>query len=222
MTKIAIVTGASSGIGKEIHYFLMKSGYKVIGISRGGPEINFDLQMTQDYDLLLSEIKERSENFVEPLYLLVNNAGIMPLPESDLDPADLIGMLNLNVLAVYFLIQNLQGFMREGSQIINIASVAGLTHEEDVPLYSATKAAVISLTKSSAKVLAKFGIRVNCISPGFFKTNLVEGDTPDFLIEGVPLGREAETEEIIPVIKYLMESTYTTGANIVIDGGVSL
>ena len=72
-----------------------------------------------------------------------------------------------------------------------------------------------------AKIAAPH-VRVNCISPGFFNTNLVEGDTPQELIDQVPMLREAQPEEIIPVIDMLQKSTYMTGANIVIDGGLSL
>ena len=89
------------------------------------------------------------------------------------------------------------------------------------PIYAAGKAGIINLTKSLAVRLAP-DIRVNCVSPGFFDTNLVQGKTPKQLINQVPMKREAQPKEIIPVIHMLQESSYITGANIVIDGGLSL
>jgi NAD(P)-dependent dehydrogenase (short-subunit alcohol dehydrogenase family) len=112
-------------------------------------------------------------------------------------------------------------FKQDGGHIINIASVAGITGDPDAPIYSACKAGIINFTRSMAKIAAP-KVRVNCISPGFFNTNLVEGDTPQELIGKVPMEREAEPIEIIPVVHMLQTSTYMTGANIVIDGGLSL
>ena len=109
---------------------------------------------------------------------------------------------------------------KANGQIINIASVSGMKADPDTPLYGALKAGLISLTKSFALRFAP-GIRVNCISPGFFNTNLVPGDLPEELRLTIPLGKEAEPMEIIPVVKMLDESDYITGANIVIDGGLT-
>ena len=110
--------------------------------------------------------------------------------------------------------------MCKGGNIINIASVSGMKGEEDFPMYAATKAGLINMTKSFAIGYAP-NVRVNCISPGFFNTNLVEGDAPAELIKHIPMGYEAEPSAIIPAIEFILKADYLTGENIVLDGGLT-
>ena len=210
----AIVTGASSGIGKEIYNWLAQD-HEVTGVSRRGPDWALDLSWSSTREAVFKD--------VQSIDLLINNAGVLNLNERNKGEFQhCIEMIHLNFIAVWHLMELAISHMTEGGNIINIASVSGLGADEEVPLYGATKAGVISLTKSYAKILAENGIRVNCISPGFFDTNLVQGPTPKFLIDEVPLKREAHTPEIISVVDMILKTPYMTGANIVVDGGVSL
>lgn len=219
----AIVTGASSGLGQAIYNHL-KKGYNdacggsqsavvhdVEGVSRRGPDTFVDFAT------------EEAGYFArcKPCDLLVLNHGILSFNEIK-DQEQLVAVN----LTSYFQALHMQAierqYVREGGSIILIASVAGITGAEDVPLYAALKAGVVSLARSFAKPLAKQGVRINSISPGFFKTSLVAGDTPRNLIEKVPLRREAQVDEILPAIDFLVASKYTTGSNVVCDGGVQL
>jgi 3-oxoacyl-[acyl-carrier protein] reductase len=219
----ALVTGASSGLGKEIYewlkfdYYRADEAWNILGTSRRGPDIEVDLGTQTGRNFLVKHLVDYGKN----IDILVNNAGILKLVETPIDYQDLF---EVNLITVWELIENLFGLLRlnRGARIINIASVAGIKGEEDFPLYAATKAGVISLTKSYAKKLAPMDIRVNCISPGLFDTNLVEGEPPKELIESIPFKREASCHEIIPVVKMLLECEYMTGSNIVVDGGYLL
>jgi 3-oxoacyl-[acyl-carrier protein] reductase len=104
--------------------------------------------------------------------------------------------------------------------VINISSISGLMADVDTPIYGASKAALISLSKTLAVKYAP-EVRVNCISPGFFDTNLVPEKTPQELIDPVPLGFEAQPKMILPVVDAILNCPYMTGANIVVDGGLS-
>ncbi len=215
-----LVTGASSGIGKRIYkYFSKRFDYQTVyGVSRRGPTLLIDLSTVKGRKALLNEVKLRGYR----ISCLVNNAGVLHLDESNY--SECMKMVNLNLIAVWQLTEMLYPYMVDGGCIINISSVSGLNSDSDTPLYGATKAGVISLTKSYAKKFANGTpkVRVNCISPGFFDTNLVEESTPQYLIDKVPLLREAKTEEILPVVDMIMNCEYLTGANIVVDGGLSL
>ena len=215
MTVVAIVTGASSGLGRAIYAGLGRDRRelgidKVVGISRHGSDISVDLTRLppqQQWPTLLGgePIKIR---------LLVNCAGILPLDDSP-------RVFLLNFWAPHNLIRELLPFfdLEEGC-IINIASVSGLIAEPDLPLYAASKAALISLTRSLAVKYAP-GLRVNAISPGLYDTNLVSGPAPQDLVDKVPMGYEEKPENLYPVVRMILETKYMTGANIVIDGGVS-
>ncbi len=195
----AIVTGASSGIGKAIYEALKEGGdFTVIGASRHGPDWSLDLRKPIPYHIF------------PPFDLLVNCAGIMPFDETR-------EVLDVNFWGTFNMINNLA--FKEGACIINIASVS--VSDPEFPIYSASKAAVISLTKSLAKKFAPH-VRVNCISPGFYKTNLVPGLIPDKLIETIPMGYAEDPKKIVSVVHMLWNTKYITGANIIIDGGVSL
>jgi len=219
--KTIVITGSSSGIGKAIYKWAEKSGYNVIGISREKEsDIVLDLSQT-NFPELESAIK--SKLFGSHIDILINCAGIMPfLEDRKTMDTNFWGVVNMTKAGVHHMPVLSPQDIRCGQYcIINIASVSGSQADPELPIYAASKAAVISYTKSLAKKLAP-GIRVNCISPGFYKTNLVPEDTPEELINTVPMGFEEEPKNIIPIIKMILETKYMTGANIVVDGGVSL
>jgi NAD(P)-dependent dehydrogenase (short-subunit alcohol dehydrogenase family) len=215
---VAIVTGASSGIGQSIHSHLKESYLKeiqlfdrVIGVSRHGPDVFVDLS---------SSFEISSLDQIKDVALLVNCAGVLYLGEDDASNAAHI--FNVNFWAAYDLIQLFENDLRKNKgSVINIASVSGVMADPDTPIYGASKAALISLTRSLAVKFAP-DIRVNSISPGFFETGLVPEPTPKELIDPVPLGFEAKPYMILPVIDMLLDSPYCTGSNIVVDGGLSI
>ena len=200
----AIVTGASSGIGKAIYEGLKKEGFETIGISRHGPDHKINVELPPS----------NWKKMFEDIDLLVNCAGIMPLYEGN--PKKIF---DVNFWGTYSMIQKTE--FNKGACIINIASVSGVRPDPDLPIYAASKAAVISLTKSLAKKCAP-DIRVNCISPGFYKTNLVPGKIPQEFIDTIPLGYAEQPQELMDVVMMIWNTKYLTGSNIIVDGGVSL
>jgi len=213
-----VITGGTSGIGKAIYDWAQNKGHSAISISRKN---GYDLSETSF--LPSRGITEAAEHirqiYTDGFDVLINNAGVLFLDEGRHHCSYLA---KLHLSATLWLSELLLDLLKERQGlIINIASVSGIKAEKDTPFYAATKAGVISITKSLALKYAP-DVRVNCISPGFFNTNLVPGATPEELIKTIPLGREASATEIIPAVEFLIKSKYTTGANIVIDGGVSL
>ena len=210
-----VITGGSSGLGEAIGEYYYNQGEEVLTYGK-----------SNGYDLSNHLLREKMiKEFLDPIFpidLLINNAGVMFLDEEEISMTNMITMVHLNLVAVWDLSTRLYPMLHEGrGQIINIGSVSGVKGDVECPLYAATKAGVINLTKSFAKKYAPH-VRVNCISPGFYNTNLVPGPAPKELIKGVPLAREAEPNEIIPVVEYLVQNRYTTGANIITDGGLSV
>lgn len=214
MTTIDIVTGASSGIGREIYRYLLNyPPVPVVGVSRRGPDIAADLERFQPEEFLAELHRLHGPDI--KIRVLVNCAGVMRIPETDVRH-----LMAVNFWAPYELTRVLEPLMDTGSCIINIGSLSGIRHEQDFPVYSATKAALHSLTASDACRLAPRGIRVNTISPGFFRTNLVDSPTPEELVMCIPLAREAETVELLPVVQAIIDCEYITGSNVVVDGGL--
>lgn len=203
-----VITGCSSGIGKSICTGFV--GEEVVCIDRTH---GYDLSTIDELFRAIGDIN------VSPTDVLINNAGIM-LFEGGLNNEQAQVMAQLNMMSVWSLLRQVN--VVNGGNIINIASIAGVNHDEDTALYSATKAAVISLTKSYAKLYAPRRIRVNCISPGLFDTNLVAEPTPQWLIDRVPLKYEENPDNLVPVVRMILDTKYMTGANIVVDGGLSL
>jgi 3-oxoacyl-[acyl-carrier protein] reductase len=217
----AIVTGASSGLGKAIYNHLLENDWQVYGLSKNGPDYTVDLAVGRERNEFVEIMKKVNPKPGEGVDFLVNCAGVLHLDESKLTES--LEMVSINLIAVWDLIEKLYPLMNHWSNIINIASVSGMRADPDTPLYGATKAGVISLTKSYAK---KFSIgkviRVNSISPGFFSTNLVPGNAPPELLAEVPFAREADPLEILTVVKMILDTPYLTGVNIAIDGGMLL
>lgn len=212
----ALVTGASSGLGEAIAKHLRETlKYQIIAVCRRQPIIKVDkfwkTDLTNYKDI--SRVADRMTTF--PISLLVNNAGAM------LGDITRFDSVNLHLLAPLAFMESMCMF--PDSHIINIASVSGMKGEADHPIYSACKAGLIALTKSFAIRYASKNIMVNAISPGFFNTELFPGPTPQSMLDRLTLlKREAEPDMILPAVNMLLASEYTTGTNIIVDGGALL
>lgn len=211
--KIAIVTGASSGIGQAL-YMGLSAHFKVIGISRRGPDVHFDLAQIGRYRReFLYSLEDHGVNEVD---LLINCAGYVELEENLFNVKRI---MEVNFWAPVWLSELVT--FREGGMILNIASVSGLIAEPNFPIYAASKAALLSITKSWAKRLAP-KVRVNAISPGFYKSDLFPGPTPRELLDQVPMGYEDDPKNLVDLVLAIYNTPYMTGANVVVDGGFSL
>jgi NAD(P)-dependent dehydrogenase (short-subunit alcohol dehydrogenase family) len=240
--KVAIITGSSKGIGKAIAQGLAENGAKVVISSRkqaavdavagefkaaGLEAIGFECHIG-DSEQRKSLIARTMEHFGR-IDILVNNAAINPYygPLEGSDEAVFDKIMNVNVKAPWILSNLALPYMKEnGGSIINISSVEGITPGFGLGLYSATKAALIMLTKNQAKEWGRYGIRANVLCPGLIKTKFSEGLwTNDALVAGftkaIPLGRIAAPEEMAGMVMLLASDagSYMTGGVYVADGG---
>jgi len=235
--KVAVVTGGSRGIGRAVALALGKAGAKVIvNYNRsseaaqavadeiGGEAIQADVSTTEGCEKLMAAATAH-----ERLDILVNNAGItrdtLVLRMSD-EEWDQVLQTNLN--AAFRLCRAASEVMlrqRSGS-IINITSVSGIRGNAGQANYAASKAAVAAMSQSLAKEMARRGIRVNCVAPGFVRTDMVDAMNPK-VVDGVkaliPMRRLGEPDEIANVVLFLAsdQAAYVTGQQWVVDGGLS-
>ncbi len=231
--KVALITGAASGMGASHARMLAEHGARVV-ITDVSEEMGQDLAReigsehahfvhldVTDFDQWREAVRTTVEHFGK-LDVLVNNAGIFTsgsVEEATLADWDKTLAIDLN--GTFYGMKAALPALRENktASIINISSIAGVTGFKNRAAYSAAKWAVQGLTKTSALDLGEYNIRVNCVHPGSVETpltaNLKRG------LGQVPLGRAAQVEEISSLIVYLAsdESTFTTGGSFVIDGG---
>jgi NAD(P)-dependent dehydrogenase (short-subunit alcohol dehydrogenase family) len=243
--KVALITGASRGIGKAIAIGYAQAGADVVvasrklpdlekvaqeinGIGRKSLAIEAHVARTEEIKNLVSKVKA---DFGK-LDILVNNAGTNPTMAQalDVDERAWDSIMNLNLKGLFFLSQAAARVMKEkgGGRIINVASTAGITPDL-LPVYSISKAAVIMATKVMAQQWAQYNIRVNAIAPGLTKTRFSEAlwNNPDILkmaMSKTPMGRVAEPEEMVGAAIYLGSdaSSYVTGQVIALDGGSTI
>jgi len=243
--KVAVVTGASKGIGASIakhlagegasvvvNYASSKAGAdKVVGeiTAHGGKAIavQADVAKTADIDRLLAEAKKAFGR----LDILVNNAGIFEFaPLEKITEEHFHKQFNLNVLGLILTTQKAVGYFdANGGSIINISSGAGINPPPGASVYSATKGAVDAITKSLAKELGPRNVRVNSLNPGMVETEGVH--TAGFLgtdfhkqiIAQTPLGRIAQPEDIAKVAVFLAsaDSGWISGETLLVSGGQS-
>ena len=242
--KVALVTGASRGIGRAIAIKLAEYGATVIvnyngskekaeetvkAIEDMGKEATISCFDVSDENACKSGIDEMLKKYGH-IDILVNNAGItrdkllMGMSEEDF-----LSVLNTNLLGAFhttkFLIRN---FLKlKGGSIINISSVSGVIGNPGQANYSASKAGIIGLTKSVAREYASKGIRVNAIAPGFVGTDMVDNMTEEAkkqIESKVPLGRIGEPSEIAEMAAFLAsdKASYITGQVIHVDGGMAI
>lgn len=248
--KKAIVTGGSRGIGKAIALGFAKAGAKVAVTSRkmndlettaaeiktfGGEAfpVQAHLGKMEEINRMVSTVMDKFGR----IDILVNNAGSSPAMGTVLDSDERLWetIMNLNLKGVYFTSQAVAKFMKKqgGGKIINIASVDGFKPEPGVSVYNISKAGVRMITKAFAAELAPFNIQVNTIAPGAISTKMLDSHwfhlppeeakkQKDALARFTPMGRIGDPDEIVGAAIYLASdaSSYTTGTEIVIDGGI--
>ena len=248
--KIALVTGGGRGIGQAIAFAFAKVGAKVVVTSRKAQDLEATAAEIKAFGGeafplpahlgKLAEIQKMVNTVVDKykrIDILVNNAGASPSINSVLDSDERLWdtIMNLNLKGVYFVSQAVAKVMKnQGSgKIINIASVDGFNPEPGVSVYSVSKAGVRMITKAFASELTPFNIQVNTIAPGPINTKMMNSHwfhlSPEEakkakaeLEKLLPTGRIGLPDEIAGAAVYLASdaSSYTTGTEIVIDGGM--
>jgi 3-oxoacyl-[acyl-carrier protein] reductase len=233
--KVALVTGASRGIGRAIALELAKQGAKVVGtattedgakgISTSGVSGKvLDVKNSEQADALVASIQKD----IGDVLILVNNAGItrdnLALRMKDADWDDVV---NTNMRAVFRLSRAvMRGMMKaRWGRIINITSVVGASGNPGQSNYAAAKAGVVGMTKSLAAELGSRSITVNCVAPGFIDTDMTRALAPDQkskLLEHIPLGRLGSPEDVAAAVAYLAspQAGYVTGAVLHVNGGM--
>lgn len=242
--KTALVTGSSRGIGRAIAIALAQQGADVAlhyhqnsgaarevateieALGRKAVVLQADARDAQAY----AELWKQAETELGSVEILVNNAGTLKraflglMSESAWDET-----LTVDLKSAFLLSKAAaRGMMRQKKgRIINIASQAGQTGEVMAAHYSAAKAGLLGLTKSTARELAIYGITCNAVAPGFVETDLVAGTTPtqrETQEKLVPLGRFGTPEEVAALCVYLAsdEAAYVTGQVFAIDGGLRM
>jgi NAD(P)-dependent dehydrogenase (short-subunit alcohol dehydrogenase family) len=244
--KVALVTGASRGIGQAIAELLAAQGAHVIISSRrledceavansiadagGSAEAMAchvgDLQQIGD---IIGAIRERHGK----LDILINNAAANPYYGHILDtPPDAFQKtVDVNLRGYFYMSCEAGKLMRDtgGGVILNTASINALQPAQMQGIYSITKAAVVNMTRAFAKECAQYNIRCNALLPGLTKTKFAGAlfENEKFyhhIVSGIPMKRHAEPEEMAGAVLYLVSdaSSYTTGEILVVDGGMTV
>ncbi|MEH2162336.1 MAG: 3-oxoacyl-[acyl-carrier-protein] reductase [Nostoc sp.] len=239
--KVAIVTGASRGIGRAIAIELATQGAiavvnyanssaaaeaVVTEITAAGGEaiaIQADVSKSDQVDILVNTVMEKFKR----VDILVNNAGITrDTLLLRLKPEDWQAVIDLNLTGVFLCTRAASKIMlkQRSGRIINITSVAGQMGNPGQSNYSAAKAGVIGFTKSVAKELATRGITVNAVAPGFIATDMTSDlKNPEDILKYIPLGRFGQPEEVAGMVRFLAAdaaANYITGQVFNVDGGM--
>ena len=242
MGKVALVTGATRGIGKQIALCLAKEGYDIALNYRSENEeltntkneleklgikvlpVQGDVSNYEDCERFVKEIIEN----LGQIDVLVNNAGItkdmllMRMKKEDFEQ-----VIDVNLVGTFNVTKNVINYMlkAKSGRIINISSVVGVSGNAGQTNYSASKAGIIGFSKSLAKEVASRNILVNCIAPGFIQTdmtNVLKDEVKEEIAKNIPLKRMGTPEDVARVVKFLAseDSSYVTGQVINVDGGM--
>lgn len=232
MKKI-LVTGATRGIGKAITELLLAEGNEVIGVYKEDQDAAERLLSSHANRLTLyranlskAEDIQKFTQQLQGIHLdgIVNNAGTVYLTKwEDLDFSEWEDTLATNLTAPLKIVHGLRENLNEGSSIVNISSVDAFCAAYDTIAYAASKAGLISLTKSMAVVLGPKNIRVNAVAPGWVETDMTKDSMPDESKELTPLHRNAQPEEVAKVVGFLLseKSSFVNGTTITVDGGLT-
>ena len=242
MNQVALITGGTRGIGKEIAITLAKEGYNIaLNYRSENEELSKLKQEIEANNVKCLTVKgdissfEDCEQFVKQtiqefgkIDILVNNAGItkdtllIRMKKEDFEQ-----VINVNLVGTFNVTKNVISYMMKAhsGRIINISSVVGLCGNAGQTNYAASKAGIIGFTKSLAKEVASRNILVNAIAPGFIQTNMTDvlkEEIKQEIAKNIPMQRMGDAKDVANVVKFLAsrDSSYITGQVIHVDGGM--
>ncbi len=240
--KVAVVTGGSRGIGAAVARKLASLGADVAVLYAGNQELADAVceecrtacgVRSRSYCCDVADFQAAKETVNQikadfgTVNILVNNAGITrdgliaTMKEQDFD-----AVLDTNLKGAFNMIRHCCGiFIRNrGGRIVNVSSVSGMMGNAGQANYSASKAGIIGLTKSTAKELAPRGITCNAVAPGFVATDMTKNLSLDEaqITSAIPLGRLGQPEEVAEAVAFLACADYITGEVLRVDGGIAM
>lgn len=242
MDKVAMITGATRGIGKQIALTLANEGYNIVlnyrtendELKQLKNEIeskNVKCLAVQGDVTNFEDCKQMIESAIKEfgkVDVLVNNAGITKdMLLARMKEEDFKQVIDVNLVGTFNMTKNVISYMMKArnGRIINISSVVGIAGNAGQTNYSASKAGIIGFTKSLAKEVASRNILVNAVAPGFIETNMTDvlkQEVKDEIAKNIPLKRMGTPQDVANVVKFLAseDSSYITGQVISVDGGM--
>jgi len=240
--KNAVITGGSRGIGAAVVKKLASEGLNVAVVYAGNKDAaeavcdycrtNYGVR-AESYCCDVSDfaavkvLADCVKKDFGSVHCIVNNAGItkdgllLSMKEESFD-----SVVDINLKGTFNVIRHFSGMLVRGKfgRIVNVTSVAGMIGNPGQANYSASKAGVIGLTKTTAKELSSKGITCNAVAPGFVETDMTKSfeDKKEILSSAIPLGRFGKAEEIADAVFFLLNSEYITGEVLRVDGGIAM
>ena len=243
--RVAVVTGASGGIGQATVHYFSQQGWQVVGVDRAkfpgkfpseGFFVQADVSLTADWKKLSSFVEDR----IDHLDALINNAAVqITKPILETSPEEWDQVINANLRSVFLSIKYFHSLLKagEGGSIVNVSSVHAVATSKDISAYAASKGGMLALTRALAVELAEDKIRVNTVLPGAVETQMLKrglnrdhagggsvSERLENLARKTVSGRIGTPEEIAQSIFFLADScqsSFITGQPLVIDGGAT-